>query len=350
MKLNYIQGLKGVSMLTVLFGHFYLIFNVLMSEGQINPPLNIFINGNLAVCLFLIMSGYLIGKSASKISSLSDLSQAIIKRYLRLGIPISFVVVIAYIFYLTGLYQLQKINELAPNIAIESFYVKIKPIHFLENLFFSPLGSSKVLGPCWMLIYIFVGSIIIYLLDIYHRGKSLVHIAASTLILIYATNSTCSIYFACVLIGYLSYILDKNFPNIKSDNRMTIVALPCIIIGYYIQTKTDVLNWNATQSATAATLFWLGVNYCKPMRCLLSIKPVVLLGDISFSIYIVHWPIICTLSCYLYQVLPINNMTTLLLTDLLISLFVVIIVSIFYNKYIEFKADNITKSIIKKMF
>lgn len=73
----YLEGLRGLLSLIVVVHHFILLFQPLVFLGSNNPddfktrplsgsillantPLNLFMNGNWAVCMFFVMSGYVL--------------------------------------------------------------------------------------------------------------------------------------------------------------------------------------------------------------------------------------------------------------------------------------------------
>jgi peptidoglycan/LPS O-acetylase OafA/YrhL len=94
----YLDGLRGVAALVVFIGHLALVVlpDLLGVSGTYGwsiwltaigkSPLAVLWNGNAAVCIFFVLSGYVMTEFASG-TKLSLPAQAI-RRYLRLAIPI----------------------------------------------------------------------------------------------------------------------------------------------------------------------------------------------------------------------------------------------------------------------
>lgn len=103
--------LKGLLSLNVFFAH-YLGFtrsfgiSTLDSFFAIGSFGRIFINGNLAVCMFIVISSYLAAIKVEKSEIIwADL---IIKRYLRLVIPCSVIAIISVLLLWGGCFVIMK--------------------------------------------------------------------------------------------------------------------------------------------------------------------------------------------------------------------------------------------------
>lgn len=73
-KLNHWESLRGLAAMTVLFGHFFSTFYPALGNADIKfihtknaielfiakSPLNILYSGNFGVCIFFILSGYVL--------------------------------------------------------------------------------------------------------------------------------------------------------------------------------------------------------------------------------------------------------------------------------------------------
>ena len=97
-KIVYLDGLKGLGCVIVFLTHFVYAFyygmyhfqpeschlpgNLDIAVGK--SPLNLFFNGNTAVRLFLVISGYLLCRNFFLTGDKSRLVQSAWKRYLRL--------------------------------------------------------------------------------------------------------------------------------------------------------------------------------------------------------------------------------------------------------------------------
>ena len=348
MRINHISGLKGLAIIQVVFMHFYLVLQTSMSVHCIPKAPHLFVNGSFAVCLFLILSGYVISLSSVKILHLGQLSSSIVKRYFRIAVPISMIVVIAYILYLWGLYRIQELATDTNNELAAFYYKNISFRSFVENLLFSPLGCHEVLAPCWMLGYIFFGTVFVYILKICIRPLCFTNQIVVLLFAMYGFYIFSSILWSCVVFGVLTQVIDEKLPTMHKNKATIILSFMLLLGGVYVQSiPYNVINTDYKINSISAILVWMGVNYNKPLRIALSIRPLVWFGNISFSVYLVHWPVICTITCYLYYGLSKLNYITMLWINIAITLFVIILISTLYHKFIEEKSTVVVSKIMQ---
>ena len=99
-----LDGLRGIAALIVMNSHFICAFFPYLNSkffpeifGQSNsnsylikflqsPPVSIFFNGHAAVCVFFVLSGYVLAIPFHQ-KNLEKLYLRILSRYLRLNIP-----------------------------------------------------------------------------------------------------------------------------------------------------------------------------------------------------------------------------------------------------------------------
>lgn len=205
MKIQYIQGLKGLAMLIVVLMHFYLVFNPALTYRMESFPTHIFVNGNLAVCMFLLLSGFVISKGTSKFTSFDILKGALLKRYFRILFPTSIVVIVAYIMYLTHVMHIQEIAQTLENSRIEEYYTGVTIRKFLEYLLFAPLGKNALLGPCWMLIFVYMGTMLIYLLHFATNNMKTLKMLFVFVIVVFVCRYVFSVHYCPIIIGMAIY-------------------------------------------------------------------------------------------------------------------------------------------------
>ena len=107
-RLYHLEGIRGLAAVSVLFAHFLQIFlpHVFYAdptEGHgvwerelATSPLNILVNGNFAVCLFFVLSGYVLSRNFLSNGSLGGLRRLALKRYPRLMLPVLGAVMLAW--------------------------------------------------------------------------------------------------------------------------------------------------------------------------------------------------------------------------------------------------------------
>ena len=116
-KLDYIDGLKGMGALMVYLCHFvfafyYAAYTLLPEHVNTRTgveiligktPLNFFYNGNGAVCLFLVFSGFVLCLSYFRTRDRARLKAGALKRYFRLMPVILAVNLLIFILMYLGL-------------------------------------------------------------------------------------------------------------------------------------------------------------------------------------------------------------------------------------------------------
>lgn len=124
-KIGYLEGLRGIASLIVVFHHYMCAFYPAMVFGagaafHIGPiearfaasPLNVLYNGGFAVCIFFVLSGYVLTNRYFRIRQRDLVTSSAVRRYVRLMIPTLFTVIVAYLLSTANLYY----NGLASNI------------------------------------------------------------------------------------------------------------------------------------------------------------------------------------------------------------------------------------------
>lgn len=100
-KLIYLEGLRGIAAFIVVISHFIQVFYPAMLES--NPtlvhnsfetwisdsPINFLYNGNFAVYIFFILSGYVLSIKYHQKKDLEIIFELGVKRYIRLAIPVA---------------------------------------------------------------------------------------------------------------------------------------------------------------------------------------------------------------------------------------------------------------------
>ena len=336
-RLIFLDSVKGLAAFCVLTGHFYMLFQQSMPETvqviERIPVANLIVNGRYAVCLFVVISNYIFAKNIYEHFDMSSLQLRLLKRYFRLAIPIAFIVAAVCIMYYAGLFHTGDLS----NGKLHKFWNGLSISTFLKQAIFSPLGYSKVLGPCWMLKYIFLGNLYIVLLAIITSGKSL-----KAQILIYTIACILSLYFSmewiCVFTGGLLYVLEKSQIMLKRGAAMCLIASTVVAA-----LPESVFSGNIGYYCIAANLMLWGILMLPKIQSLLSNSIFVFLGKQSLAIYLVHWPILCSLSCWLY--ITISNEWSLVL-NLGMTVIITLIISVIYSRYVERWADYIVSKIV----
>lgn len=336
-RFEFLDGLKGFACLGVFTHHFFLSFfpasyfgteAAVMTASGFDASLSVepysfFVNGNFWVCLFLVISAFLLSNKifqlkisgdVSPSESLFDtLSETLLKRYLRLMIPAALIGIFSYflrdLLTLTGLNYLGKVNDCSfPNFL---YHAVVHMWIFVD---------SSVQGPFWMLHYLLFGSYLAILIalatPLKNRWVPLIHVFLA------AVLGILNHYYAGIVLGVMICYLyhcgtslqetsNNGFFNklmrLLAQNKILrggagiLLLLAGLFLGAYPSyVKPDniyrVFNAYAFRDPDAYELIHSIAAAClmasffllKGLADFFSTKPFLFLGKLSFSIYLVH--------------------------------------------------------------
>jgi peptidoglycan/LPS O-acetylase OafA/YrhL len=337
-RIHYIDTLRGFASVQVLLSHAMLAFflNLALaspSSGTLigylaASPLFFAIDGASAVCIFFVISGYVLTPMFTY--SRAGSSAIIFSRFVRLVIPaIAACGLSAILFQLFGGY-----NELAGAIANSQWLAEgWRPsanLWFLKDAVINGLllgyqdssltqwfgfpaaflGSmeNSYVTPLWTLSIEFYGSMLVLLLA---RSRSRVLILVVAIVLVRT-------YLLCFVVGHLASRLDLGGKRLLVQWPVAAMAAtigvaicltshfwsPHFLVQFCEQsvqilppcpmTKTSYL-----MRVYGATLFTVGLMQCPAIRRALSHEQLRALGRLSFPIYLTHWPIIFGIGSFL---------------------------------------------------
>lgn len=321
-RIQHIDGLKATGAFLVFFCH----FNGLMGLIELPDALRVFGNGEFAVSLFLVLSGYSISLSLSRNSSVKKAQHTILSRYFRFAIPISIVTTLAYLLYLLGAFYNHEVATMYHHQLGLNNYNGVTFPSYLAMIIFAPMGYCPLNSPLWMLKHIFVGTFLIVVL---HIGTSNLRIWKKLSMLLFAIVLTTpeSVYLSCIIMGMVLFILQQQYPHV-SFRGIHIVALILLIFSLY--TGSYCLRVNGEISFLTSAMLLLGASslvaaiLISPLlQIVFSTKPLCFLGKMSFEFYLFHWPIVCSLSCFLwlsFTCTPFLHWTVFIFTTVVITL------------------------------
>ncbi|OBZ07838.1 hypothetical protein A8L34_24715 [Bacillus sp. FJAT-27264] len=365
-KLMYLNGLRGLAALMVVFSHYTLSFFPALHTGIKNDshnsfevlasasPINVIYNGSFAVFIFFILSGFVLSYkywSQDKFG-FSDLLSNIVKRYFRLNIPIAVSIMLAFLLLSLGLFYnkdfigLNDSLKWLPGIyGFSSDFIEALKEAVYGVIIYGKQNYNLIL---WTLKYEFYGSIMIYIFMFLFR-KTKIRFILYPLLLILFWNSYYLAFFLGLLLSDL-YASDRLI--IKNRLIISLMFLIAIFFGSYPWREQfgepthlygflkfnflmvdSYYNFYHTAGAFLLLICVLNTNLIKKI---LASRVCVFLGEISFSLYLLHLLILCSFSSYV-----MNHLTAHLSYNLsfsimfILSLAVLFTVSYLYYKYVD---------------
>lgn len=368
-KIRYLEGLRGVAALIVLFNHLqsacyashrdyitsyinhleiYKVFKIFLIQ-----TINLSLDGKLAVWIFWVLSAYVISIIFFKPNENYDkvLIAYFTKRYFRLGIPVLCSVILAYLLLKFGFMYNDKVADVLGPASVENWLVSF---YAFEPNFFNALSSavyetffifdsrSSYNGVLWTIQNEFLGSLFTFsIFGIIRHNSRRYLLYLIILIVLVKLNIVwlCAFVIGHILCDYdfsatnnkiITYLKLSELRLYKFKSYLFILSIAVIIFSKpvmsFLSISYDFQNlflsvfivYNCLRNVVFQNLF--------------SLKIPLWLGKISFSLYLIHIPVICSLTSFL---LLYNNSLAGKITCTLTTIVVVLIGSSLFNKYVD---------------
>jgi peptidoglycan/LPS O-acetylase OafA/YrhL len=376
-KIGHLDSLRGLAAVLVVFSHFInafypfavfnstdVLFDKLAKYTQISPieplfhqtPLAFFAAGHFAVCLFFILSGYVLsykhlGRNGIRIRILA----ASLKRPIRLGGVVLLTIVLSYLFMRFNVYYNQQAAKLTTSIPWFDVYWQNTPsfLTFLSDLILHPFSRGLIYSaPLWTIQTELYGSYLVFAYLFFLSNFKHRYLAIALLVFLFRN----SLYLG-FLLGIITAEIEKKFQikSSKSLNQFLLAILPIgIIIGSY-PTYVEPAKTGAFYSGfptefqrlggggysiLGALILFVCVLFCSSIHGVLNRKFFNYIGSISYPLYSLHFILLGSISAALYCVLAnlsIHHHLAVVLT-LLISFPVMIASAHLANRWIDTRA------------
>lgn len=340
-KLLAMEGVRGVASFIVLLSHLQLIFFMNIDDIFLNYSLKFFPqaiatllnyifqsfhDGNFSVWLFWVMSGFVL--SLGYFKKLTPETQKIyilkstIKRYFRLLIPVLFSVLFAYILLLNNMMTNQELSRILKNNWFSTFYTfdasffnAIKSSIYNSFFNFDRLSSyNRVL---WTMEAELYGSLFIFaLLSIVGYSKIRYLLYPIIIVILYTLQLHWLNAFMLGIVLCDLYVNTKTYLFLTHYIQNKILTL---IIFLLFLILIGMPNYYKVFHLVLASILILFIISSPLLNNLFSSKILVFLGRISFSLYLIHIPILCSLSglFYIFFEKFTSHTITLILTSIL---------------------------------
>ncbi|MEC0238338.1 acyltransferase [Paenibacillus dokdonensis] len=325
-KIAYLDGFRGLAACVVVVSHFFQVFAPSVFEGKpeivhfpfegfaARTPLNLLFNGNFSVCVFFVLSGYVLSWRYFLTKDKMHIYASALRRFFRLAIPASMSVCLAFAVMQLGWGFFDNIRQAThssmPDPFTASSHVLVMIQEALYHTFFT-YGSAY--NPVlWTMTYELLGSFLIFgfLLTL---GRFKLRILGYAVLAALLADSY-----------YLGFVLGMVLSDLMYSGRDRLTAFlppwttPLLLgAGLYLgsfpyvgieNTIYSILVWRGS-STFSFFVFYHTVGACLTLTALLisprlkslfGRRPFLYLGRISFSLYLVHFTIICSLGSYLF--------------------------------------------------
>lgn len=277
--LTYLDSLRGLAALTVVFSHFTVLFWV-KSKGIPEA----YQAGELAVCLFFVLSGFVLSQRFLGVEGMKwPLIEAVIKRPFRL-LGVVWATVILGIL----------VSTLVHGISI-SQYGKTW-IQFVIDFFISPFSTgADYNGVLWTIRWELWGSMLVFAVLLgCNSFPRYLRLLIFCVILILNLHS----YYGMFLLGMIIADLHKNFYwdiLVRYRNALSAVmvlitiATGCLFYNPPVQAVAAAYIKNGLMTVVTVEIFIIAMLNTIGFRTVLNWQPVNFLGNISYSFYAIHY-------------------------------------------------------------
>ena len=332
-RITWIDGLRGAASLFIIFHHFIMGYYPAAYEGAGGVPHlrngaeaafsqslpGFFVTGDLWVSVFCLISGFVIAYQVFHMKDEKQLSRSMLKRYPRLMLPVFALSAIVYVMLHLNLFYNGPASLLSGSEWLAQFYQNKTTLY---DLFFSSIVDTWVVGMAtlysnafWMLADLFAGSFMAYVLAAMGRGmnRKMLYVYIGAALMYLSANSRLADFALGVLAAYIVEQFGESIQSHKKICAVTGVLMlaAALIFGAYpvghapdnayriLNHLPDRLNPVYFYHMLAAFFLIMGIWLLKPVGRALSLKPVLFLGKISYSLYLVHIPILYSLTARL---------------------------------------------------
>lgn len=377
-KINYLDGLRGIAAINVMIMHFFVALAPAMVYGSKYPshfgsldsvfsttPLGLIGAGNFSVCIFFVLSGYVLTQKFFKTKENSIIISSAVRRYLRLFVPVFAAVMLSYLLASAGLYR---------------YYVETMMVSAGSNYrhywTFTPDILEAIKQAVWTSF--FVGGTIHYnpvlwTMTIEFYGSMLVF----TMALLFGTlRNRWTFYLAAALISinfyYLAFVIGMIFadlfnskkPMFKTDNKIILflILIFGLFLGSYpvspltnnsLYAFLDIGLFEApkvTYHVIGAGMIMYVLLNSRDLQNVFSSPVPLFLGKISYSLYLVHFLVISSFTCALFLFLyPVLSYGSAFLVSVALSLLLIIPLSYLFYKYVDVAGVKLSKTFYSRL-
>ena len=286
-RVEFLDGIRGLAALMVLLEHVVKDFLASVQPVQYDSKFLAFItDGNFAVAIFFVLSGYVL--SISLINRPKNLFNLFISRYLRLAIPILLTSTITYFLMIAGLFFIAgNTYQFTPTISglLEFSFFDVFINYDIEKSYNPALWtmSTELFGS--FILYAFIG-----LTKEQNRYRLIFALVIASTLLFFQP------YLACFFFGYLIMYLNARYFSQENGRVAFLFISAFIAVVALVSLNQSLEDW---QKCLLASILIITVSYTSILKRLFNNTFFLFIARISFTLYLIQFTVICTLSAFL---------------------------------------------------
>ncbi len=376
-KINYLDGLRGIAAINVMIMHFSILLVPAIIYSDRMPshfggleqlfsstPLGLIGAGNFSVCIFFVLSGYVLTYKYFRTKDKKIIISGAVRRYIRLFVPVFAAIILAFLLASTGVfhYYIETVM-ISGNNNYANYWTFTPDIvdavkQAIWGSFFA--GEDTYNPVLWTMTIEFYGSMLVFAMALLfgvQRARWTFYLAAAVLFF----NSY---YFAFVIGMVLADTFNSKTSMFKTDNKiiLSILLISGLFLGSYpVGTVTNdslygFLN-NGLFQTPKLTYHILGAGMImyvllnsRWLQNIFSSSVPVFLGKISYSLYLIHFLVISSFTCALFLFLhSVFQYGTAVFISCFLSVLLIIPLSYLFYKYVDMAGVRISKIFYNQM-
>lgn len=328
-RLDYLNGCKVLAFIMVFHVHFFNAFypgiysldpSVFHTAGGLEytigaSPLNLLIAGKFSVRLFMIISGFLASRRYFMTGDGRALSEGAFKKYFRLVLPVAFVNVLVVLAMYAGLYQNDQAARLADSVDLFGNYNQFAPSVFdalweaCYGCFISGVNSYN--GPLWFMEYEFLGTLLVAsILALVGQKKARYVVYAVTCVMFIRTD-----FFAVLMGMVLAELFYHDYQWVEKLKSRKVLMWLLLIFSLLLATYPPIGDYGNHLTGTIYALLpakvllyyiaagcgvLFAISALAPVQKFLSLGCFAWFSGISYCFYLVHFPVLCTVTSMVF--------------------------------------------------
>ncbi len=356
-RLEHLDGIRGLAAFAVFVCHFIQVFlphvyyldqtggHGLWEDEFATSPFNIIVNGNFAVCLFFVLSGYVLSHRFLASGDIEGLRRLAAKRYLRLALPVLAAVLLAWAILAMDGYSYGEIKPITRS-GMTDAYATFIPFWGAVGdgaigAFFN--GSWRLDPVLWTMQTELYGSFLVFGMLALFGGMGWRWPVYAAAIAIFYNSYYLAFILGVVLADYQLQASDRDAPLL-----MTLLAVALgIAFGSYPYYGAEHGLWSIMPDIGSAhkpvfyhilgaALLIQAANHFSRVRQALKHPLCRFLGRISYSLYLIHFPLVCSISAGLALLFfPHMNYSMAITLAFLISVPLVIALATLFTEWVD---------------
>jgi peptidoglycan/LPS O-acetylase OafA/YrhL len=382
-KLIYLEGIRGVAAIMVVIHHYFLAFYPAQASGNpsqahsltvelwyYHSPFIFLTNGLYFVFIFFVLSGFVLSRAFLSTSTLSSIQSAFVRRFPRLYLPVAVSLIIAFVLIKCSLNYNAQLSQVTGSKWLvfyngsSSIWVFLKTLAF-RAMFLTDNSYNTVL---WTISAELYGSLLVFgLLALTHNLKNTIYIFLIIFFIFFLTEKfeycefilgmmlnytnkirlpTGNLRRLVVILALLTGLFLGGFPNV---NYLTSPTLKGTIYQFF--DHNALIKRSAMINGMGAFLIIMAVMKSITLQKVFSVRILQHLGNVSFSMYLIHILVLQSFSAYLFLKLRVViGYNLAFVADALLSIAIIGILSYIMTIYVDQKGVILSKKIYANFF